>query len=69
MAILIIADWWIHEVDYLFRHNEEENISRSIAAILSKFESVDSIKTLVVDDGSTDRTAEKAAEAGQLSFQ
>jgi len=68
MAILIIADWRIPMklIILIPAYNEEENISRSIAAIPSKFESVDSIKTLVVDDGSTDRTAEKAAEAGAI---
>jgi len=44
--------------------NEEENIAQTIASIPRQIDGVDRVEVLVVDDGSTDRTAEKAGQAG-----
>jgi glycosyltransferase involved in cell wall biosynthesis len=45
-------------------YNEEETIADVIAEIPKGLCEVDEIETLVVDDGSTDRTAETARKAG-----
>ncbi len=44
--------------------NEEASIQSVIGAIPKSFPGVDAIETIVIDDGSTDRTAELAEEAG-----
>ena len=44
--------------------NEEEQLPETMAAIPSAVEGIDEIEVLVVDDGSTDRTAEVAREGG-----
>ena len=44
--------------------NEEEDLPETLAALPSSIDGVDEIEVLVVDDGSTDRTAEVAREAG-----
>lgn len=44
--------------------NEEETLAATIADIPRKIEGVDRVEVLVVDDGSADRTAEVAREAG-----
>lgn len=45
-------------------YNEEEKIAETIKRIPRAFASVDEVLIQVVDDGSTDRTVEKAREAG-----
>lgn len=45
-------------------YNEEKTIAKVIEEIPRKIEGVDSVEVLVIDDGSTDRTAEMAKEAG-----
>jgi len=44
--------------------NEEEHLSETLIALPSRIEGIDEIEILVIDDGSTDRTAEAAREAG-----
>lgn len=44
--------------------NEEEKIAETIKRIPRSFPGVDEVLIQVIDDGSTDRTAEKAQEAG-----
>jgi len=44
--------------------NEEEHLSETLAALPSTIEGIDDIEVLVIDDGSTDRTAEVAQEGG-----
>ena len=41
-------------------YNEEEYLSRALDALPKKIDGVDSIETLVIDDGSSDRTSEVA---------
>lgn len=45
-------------------YNEEATIAASLRDIPKKIEGVTSIETLVIDDGSTDKTAEAARKAG-----
>lgn len=44
--------------------NEEENLPATLADLPTSLEGVDEIETLVIDDGSTDRTIEVAQECG-----
>jgi len=44
--------------------NEEKTIARTIADLPREVPGIDTIEIMVVDDGSTDRTAEVAREAG-----
>jgi len=44
--------------------NEEENIENTIRSIPKKIFGIDEIKVLVVDDGSTDKTMDKAMNGG-----
>ncbi len=44
--------------------NEEENISKSVKSIPQKILGIDKIEILVIDDGSVDRTADLALNAG-----
>ena len=44
--------------------NEEEQLPETLAALPSSVEGIDEIEVLVIDDGSTDRTAELAHEGG-----
>jgi len=44
--------------------NEEENIEKTIRSIPQKIMGIDEIKILVVDDGSTDKTMDKAMNGG-----
>jgi len=46
--------------------NEQEHLPETLAALPSSIDGVDEIEILVVDDGSTDRTAEVAREAGAV---
>ena len=46
--------------------DEEESVARVLRSLPSRLDGVSSIRLLVVDDGSTDRTAEVAEEAGAL---
>jgi len=45
-------------------YNEEKTIGKVIEEIPRKIEGIDSVEVLVIDDGSTDRTAEFAKKAG-----
>lgn len=45
-------------------YNEEEKIAETIKKIPRKFEGIDEVLIQVVDDGSTDKTVEKAKQAG-----
>ncbi len=49
---------------YMPALNEEENIQRVIASLPRALDGVDALQYLVVDDGSTDRTAELSLAAG-----
>ena len=44
--------------------NEEENLPATLADLPASIEGVDEIETLIIDDGSTDRTVEVARECG-----
>ncbi len=44
--------------------NEEKSISKVIKEIPNKISGIDEIEILVINDGSTDRTAEEAKKAG-----
>jgi glycosyltransferase involved in cell wall biosynthesis len=44
--------------------NEEENLPATLADLPTSIEGVDEIETLIIDDGSTDRTVEVAQECG-----
>jgi glycosyltransferase involved in cell wall biosynthesis len=44
--------------------NEEENLPATIADLPTSIEGVDEIETLIIDDGSTDRTIEVARDCG-----
>ncbi|MDQ2699763.1 MAG: glycosyltransferase family 2 protein [Actinomycetota bacterium] len=44
--------------------NEEENLPATLADLPAEIEGVDVVETLVIDDGSTDRTVEVALECG-----
>src|SRR4029079_17684038 len=45
-------------------YNEEQTIAATLREIPKKIEGVTSIETLVIDDGSTDHTADAARKAG-----
>lgn len=45
-------------------YNEEKTIEAVINDLPKKIENIESIETLVIDDGSTDQTVEKARQAG-----
>jgi len=45
-------------------YNEENSLEAVIKEIPKKIESIDEIKILVINDGSTDRTVEVATQAG-----
>jgi glycosyltransferase involved in cell wall biosynthesis len=45
-------------------HNEEQTISKVIRTIPRQIEGADKITAVVIDDGSTDKTAQKAKESG-----
>jgi glycosyltransferase involved in cell wall biosynthesis len=44
--------------------NEEEHLPETLSALPSSIEGIDDIEVVVIDDGSTDRTAEVARDAG-----
>jgi glycosyltransferase involved in cell wall biosynthesis len=44
--------------------NEEEQLPETLAALPSSVDGIDEVEVLVIDDGSTDRTAEVAREGG-----
>jgi len=44
--------------------NEEENLPATLADLPTSIEGVDEIETLIIDDGSTDRTVEVALQCG-----
>jgi len=44
--------------------NEEESLPKTLADLPNHIEGIDVIETLVIDDGSTDRTSEVARECG-----
>jgi glycosyltransferase involved in cell wall biosynthesis len=44
--------------------NEEETLARTVADIPRRIDGVDSVEVLIIDDGSTDRTADVARAAG-----
>ena len=44
--------------------NEEETLAETIAAVPRRIDGVNAVEVLVIDDGSTDRTAAVAREAG-----
>ena len=44
--------------------NEEESLPKTLAALPKQIEGIDEIETLIIDDGSTDRTSEVAKEHG-----
>lgn len=46
--------------------NEEESVARVLASLPTRLDGVSTTRFLVVDDGSTDRTAEVAEDAGAL---
>ena len=46
--------------------NEENTIAQVVAGVPRKIAGVDEVEVIVVNDGSTDRTAKRAAEAGAL---
>ena len=51
-------------VIYMPALNEEANIQRVISSLPCSMDGIESVRFLVVDDGSTDRTAEFALDAG-----
>ena len=44
--------------------NEEQHLPETLAVLPSKVAGIDQVEVLVIDDGSDDRTAEVAREAG-----
>ena len=44
--------------------NEEESLPKTLADLPKQIEGIDIIETLIIDDGSTDRTSEVAKECG-----
>jgi glycosyltransferase involved in cell wall biosynthesis len=49
--------------------NEEEQLPETLAAIPSDVDGIDELEVLVIDDGSSDRTAEVARERGAVVIQ
>lgn len=47
-------------------YNEEDQIESAVRSLPKRLPRIDSIEVVVVDDGSTDRTAEVAAKAGAI---
>ena len=45
-------------------YNEEKTIAAVIAEIPREIDGIDTVEILLIDDGSTDGTVEKAREAG-----
>lgn len=45
-------------------YNEEETLQATLSDLPGKLEGIDEIETLIIDDGSTDRTVEVARECG-----
>ncbi len=45
-------------------YKEEDTLAETLAAIPRRLEGIDTIETLVIDDGSPDRTSEVAVQAG-----
>jgi len=45
-------------------YNEEENIEKSVLSIPRKINGIDQVEVLVIDDGSTDKTADMALNGG-----
>lgn len=56
----------MHMIILIPAYNEEETISRVVNGIPSAFTGVDQVMTLVVDDGSSDNTAEIARKTGAI---
>jgi glycosyltransferase involved in cell wall biosynthesis len=56
---------------YMPAYNEEENIQKAIVGLPLVLSGIDSLQTLVIDDGSTDKTAElaRAANAQVISHE
>lgn len=50
-------------------HNEEETVAKVIRGIPRKIQGITAIEILVIDDGSTDRTAAMAKQAGAFVIQ
>lgn len=48
--------------------NEEESLPKTLADLPKHIEGVDTIETLIIDDGSTDRTSQVARENGVRHF-
>jgi glycosyltransferase involved in cell wall biosynthesis len=47
-------------------YNEEAHLAETLAALPTSLPGFDVVETLIIDDGSTDRTAEVAREAGAI---
>src|SRR5437764_794582 len=45
-------------------YNEESTIAQTLRDVPNKFDGITSVETLVIDDGSTDKTADAARAAG-----